>query len=274
MSFWNKLIRNKMALIGMALVFIFIITAMLAPVISDFDPAQQNLRKTLSKPDDVNILGTDELGRDIFSRIISGTRTSLIIGVVVVLIGGIIGITIGAIAGFYGGWLDNIVMRFIDALMAFPTILLALFLVTILGTGLKSAMIAVGLASIPRFARLIRSSVLSIKEKEFVEAARALGQSNLNILLKHILPNCIAPILVQATLSVGNSILTVASLGFLGLGANPGDPEWGAMLSDARAYLTSSPHVATFPGIAIALTVLGFNLLGDGLRDVMDVRQN
>ena len=274
LSLSQNFIRNKIVIVGSILVIFFIITAIFAPYISQVDPRDIKLESVLKSPSKDNIFGTDELGRDIFSRIIWGTRTSLLAGVVVIIIGGITGVVLGLLSGYYGGVLDNVIMRVMDATMAFPTILLALLFVTIMGIGLKSAMIAVGLASVPRFARLVRGSVLSVKNKEYVEAARALGQNNVNIILKHILPNCMAPIIIQATLTIGNSIMTLAGLGFLGLGAKPGEPEWGVMLSNARSFLRYAPHVAIFPGIAIAITVFGFNLLGDGLRDVLDVRQN
>lgn len=269
----KKILHNKTALLGLILVTIILIFAVFADLIITHDPTKMDLSSIGAKPSGTHYFGTDELGRDIFSRVILGARTSLLIGVFVVLMGSIAGTIIGTLCGYYGGALDSIVMKIMDIMMAFPTILLALFFITIMGTGLMSAIVGVGLASVPRFARLVRGSVLSIKEKEYVEAARAIGQNNLLIILKHILPNCIGPIIVQATLTMGNSIITVAGLGFLGMGAKPGEPEWGAMLSDARSYLRSTPHIATFPGVAIALTVLGFNLLGDGLRDVLDVRQ-
>jgi ABC-type dipeptide/oligopeptide/nickel transport systems, permease components len=273
MGFWRRLFLSKLALLGAMCIGAFLLAALLAPILANYDPTQQNLQLVMALPDTHHPMGTDELGRDIFSRVLMGARTSLFIGVVSTLIGGLTGIIIGAVAGYCGGKIDIVVMRVMDTMMAFPTILLALLFVTILGVGLNSAIIAVGIASIPRFAMQVRGSVLSVKQEQFIEAAYVLGQNHFKVLFKHILPNCVAPIIVQVTLTIGNAILTVSGLGFLGLGAKPGEAEWGAMLSNARAYLSSAPHVAMFPGLAIAFTVLGFNLLGDGLRDTLDVRQ-
>ncbi len=269
----KSIIHNKMSAVGLTIVIIIVAIGILSPFIITHDPMKMDLYNVASPASQEHMWGTDELGRDIFSRVISGTRTSLIIAIVVVGIGTILGTLIGAVCGYLGGLVDNVVMKGMDILMAFPTILLALFFVTVFGTGLYSAIIGVGLSSVPRFARLVRGSVMSIKEKEYIEAQRAAGEQKISILFRHILPNCIGPIIVQATLTMGNSIITVAGLGFLGLGADPGVPEWGAMLSDARSYLSSEPSICIYPGIAIAIAVLGFNLLGDGLRDVLDVRQ-
>ena len=274
MKLFKKLLENKLSLVGVILIGLFLMFAVFAPVLTSIDPKLQDLSKIMQSPGGVNLMGTDELGRDILSRIIWGARTSLFIGISVVVLGGSLGIFIGVICGYFGGKLDLILMRIMDTLMAFPTILLALLFVTILGTGLRGAVIAVSIATVPRFARVVRGSVLSVKNNEYIEAAYVLGQSSTKILLMHILPNCLAPIIVQTTLTIGNSILTISGLGFLGLGAKPGDAEWGVMLSNARTYLRSAPHVAIFPGLAIAATVLGFNLLGDGLRDVLDVKEN
>jgi len=269
----QRLYRNRLSAIGGLIVAFFILIAALSPLLAPYDPLEQHLETVLQKPSGQYWLGTDELGRDILSRVLWGAKTSLVIGLMAVLIGGTVGVTSGAISGYYGGLLDVILMRIMDTIMAFPTLLLSLLIVTIIGVGLEGAVISVGLASIPRFARLTRGSVLSVKEKEYVEAARVIGQNRLKILTKHILPNCLAPIVVLSTLTVGNSILIVSGLGFLGLGAKPGAAEWGVMLSNARGFLRSAPHVAMFPGLAIAFTVLGFNLFGDGIRDVFDVRQ-
>jgi peptide/nickel transport system permease protein len=273
LNFIRKLLRNKLATVGGLIVVFFLVIAVLSPLLAGYDPRDQHLDTVLQKPSGQYWLGTDELGRDIMSRILWGARTSLVIGLLVILIGGTLGVMTGAASGYCGGFLDVVMMRSMDTVMAFPTLLLSLLIVTIIGIGLEGAVISVGLASIPRFARLTRGSVLSVKEKEYVEAAHVIGQSSIKILLKHILPNCLAPIVVLSTLTIGNSILIVSGLGFLGLGAKPGEAEWGVMLSNARGFLRSAPHVAMFPGLAIALTVLGFNLLGDGIRDVFDVRQ-
>nr|WP_296156223.1 ABC transporter permease [uncultured Blautia sp.] len=273
-NFMKKTIHNKMALIGGIIVLAVIIISIISPLLLTCDPEAMDYLALLQTPSGTHILGTDSLGRDIYSRIMAGSRTSLLIGLLVVGISTVFGSIIGVISGFYGGKLDSIIMKITDTLMAFPSIMLALFFVTVFGGGLYSAIVGVAIASIPRFIRLVRGSVLSIKEKEYIEAEYAVGQTNMKIMLRHILPNCAGPLIVQATLTMGNAIMTVASLGFLGLGAAPGQAEWGSMLSDAREYLRSAPYVAVYPGLAIAVTVLGFNLLGDGLRDVMDVRQD
>ena len=273
LRFVRKLLRNKLATIGGLIVLFFLVIAVLSSPLAQYDPMEQHLDAVLQKPSGQYWLGTDELGRDIMTRVLCGARTSLIIGLLVILIGGTLGVMIGSISGYCGGLLDVAIMRIMDTVMAFPTLLLSLLFVTIIGIGLEGAVFSVALASLPRFARLTRGSVLSVKEKEYVEAAHVIGQSHIKILMKHILPNCLAPIIVLSTLTIGNSILIVSGLGFLGLGAKPGAAEWGVMLSNARGFLRSAPHVAMFPGVAIALTVLGFNLLGDGIRDVFDVRQ-
>ena len=250
-----------------------VLIAIFSPIIITCDPEAINLNQIGLSAKPGHIFGTDDLGRDIFSRVVAGAKTSLLVGLFVTVLSTALGTLIGSISGFIGGKIDNVTMKVMDIIMAFPSILLALVFVTIMGTGLYSAMTGVGISNIPRFARLVRGSVLSIKKAEYVEAEYAVGQKPKKILIKHILPNCIAPIIVQATLAIGNAIITVAGLGFLGLGAAPGVAEWGAMLSDARNYLRAMPQIAIYPGSAIAITVLGFNLLGDGLRDVLDVRQ-
>jgi peptide/nickel transport system permease protein len=273
-EFFRKFVSNKLAAIGGIIIVIFMTLAAIAGIIAPYDPALQALDHVTEPPSKSHIFGTDEFGRDIFSRIVWGARTSLFIGISVVVIGGISGVFLGVVSGYFGGWLDMAIMRITDTLMAFPTILLALIFITILGGNMQSTILSVALASIPRFVRLSRASTLSIREREYIEAAIVIGQTDEIILFRHILPNCIAPILVLATLNIGNSIMTVSGLGFLGLGVNPETAEWGAMLSNARLYLRNTPHVAIFPGLAIAFAVLGFNLLGDGLRDVLDVRQD
>ena len=268
----RKLCSNKLAVLGGIFILIFLLCAIFAPHIATHDYSVQDLMHTKMKPCAEHLFGTDALGRDIFSGIVYGARTSLLIGFCVLVLGGGIGILIGVLAGYLGGWVETVLMRIVDSLMAFPAILLALIFVSILGTGLKSAIIAVSLAQIPRFARIVRSSVIKVKNNEYVAAAEVLGQSRLKILFLHILPNGIAPIIIQASLSFGQSLLIVSGLGFLGVGADPLSAEWGAMLSDARIYLMTVPHLALYPGLAIAITVLGFNLLGDGLRDALDIK--
>ncbi|WP_138420699.1 nickel transporter permease [Aquibacillus sediminis] len=266
----QRLVKSKTSFIGLCLILLLILTAIFAPLIATHEPTSQDIINRYQAPSSEHWLGTDELGRDIFSRIVYGTRISIQIGVIAVGISAIVGIFLGCVAGYFGRWLDLIIMRFIDILMAFPSILLAIALVTVMGPSLRNAMIAVGLVGIPQFARIVRSTVLSVKETEYIEAARSIGAKNGKILFSHVLPNCMAPIIVQATLSIGTAILDAAGLSFLGLGAEPSIPEWGAMLSDGRAALQTSPWVVTFPGLAILLVVLGFNLLGDGLRDALD----
>lgn len=272
MKFLKRLFSNKLAILGVFFIVIFLTVSLFAPVIATHDYQKMDMYNVLSLPSSEHIMGTDDLGRDIFSGVIYGARTSVLIGVAVLLIGGSIGSIIGVLAGYFEGKLDMVLMRIIDTLMAFPSILLALFMIAILGTGLDGAIIAVSIATIPRFARIVRSSVLKTKRNEYVDACKVLGQSSSKILFRHVIPNGIAPIIVQATLTFSEAILIISGLGFLGLGADPMSAEWGAMLSNARAYMQTRPHVAIFPGIAIAITVLGFNLLGDGLRDTLDVK--
>ncbi|MCS0673383.1 MULTISPECIES: nickel transporter permease [Bacillaceae] len=268
----KALIKNKMSLVGGSIVFIYIILAVLAPLISPYDPYEIDLVNKLQPPSADHIMGTDDKGRDIFSRILYGSQLSLAVGFVSVFIGALFGIVLGIISGYYGGWVDTIIMRFIDVLLAFPGLLLALAIVSALGPSLINVMIAVGVFSIPTFARIVRGSTLSVKKMEYIDAIRVLGASDLKIIFVHILPNIMSPIIVQGTLRLATSILSVAGLSFLGMGAQPPTPEWGAMLSDGRDFLFTAPHIALFPGIAIALIVLGFNLFGDGLRDALDPR--
>jgi ABC-type dipeptide/oligopeptide/nickel transport system permease subunit len=274
----EKLFRNKTGVAGLIIIVIFFLTAILAPWISPHDPVENSLYDQLKPPiwasggSMKNILGTDDLGRDILSRIIWGARVSLTVGVVSVGIALIIGSLLGALAGYYKGWLDNLIMRFMDIVLAFPHILLAIVIVAYLGPGLRNAMIAIGIITIPRFARIVRASVLEEKEKDYVTAARAVGAWDLRIIFNTIFPNCLAPIIVQASLGFGSAILDAAGLSFLGLGAQPPIPEWGAMIAMGRSLILRAWWVMTLPGIVILLGVLGFNLLGDGLRDALDPR--
>ncbi|HLR40186.1 MAG TPA: nickel transporter permease [Virgibacillus sp.] len=265
-----RIIKSKTSLIGLCIIIILIVTALLAPVIATHSPTDQSIIDRYQTPSSEHLLGTDELGRDIFSRIVYGTRISIQIGIIAVGISMIVGVLLGATAGYFGKWIDQIIMRLIDILMAFPSILLAIALVAVLGPSLRNAMIAVGIVGVPQFARIVRAAVLSVKETEYIEAARAIGAKHGRIVIQHVLPNCVAPIIVQATLGIGTAILDAAGLSFLGLGAQPPTPEWGAMLSDGRSALQTAPWVIAFPGIAIFFVVLGFNLFGDGLRDALD----
>ncbi len=265
--------KNKGAIAGLIIICLFIISALGAPLIAPHDPVKQVIEHRLAKPFTPSyILGTDDLGRDLFSRIVYGSRISLIIGIVSVGISLSFGLIIGTLSGYYGGWFDRIVMRLIDIMLAFPYILLTIVIVAILGASLLNAMIAIGISQIPQYARVVRATVLAEKENDYVVAERSLGAHDLELMLRTILPNCIAPIFVQATLGIGDAILSSAALSFLGLGAQPPTPEWGLMVATAKEFVTSAWWVVTFPGIAILLTVLGFNLMSDSLRDVLDPR--
>jgi len=262
--------RNKRAVIGLSVTTIFIIIAIFAPLLSPYDPFEYHMKEILHSPSLRHPFGTDQFGRDVLARIIYGSRISLMIGIVGVGISVIVGVTLGTIAGYFGGLIDNIMMRIMDILLAFPGFLLALAIISILGPNMLNVMIAIGIFSIPVFARIMRSSVISIKYKEFIEATKSLGGSHFLIIMKHIVPNCIAPIIVLSTMRIATSILTAAGLSFLGLGAQPPSPEWGAMLNEGREYIRSAPHLSTVPGLVIMIVVLGFNMLGDGLRDALD----
>lgn len=264
---------NKSAIVGFIIIASFILMAFFSPWLTPFDPntLEISIRKTAPFVTS-HILGTDDLGRDLLTRIIYGARISLLIGTISVSISLSFGLLIGLISGYYGGWVDRIVMRFIDIMLAFPYILLTIVIVAILGPSLTNAMIAIGVSQIPQYARVVRASVLAEKENDYITAERSLGASNFELMFKSILPNCIAPIFVQATLGVGNAILSSAALSFLGLGAQPPTAEWGLMIASSREFVTSAWWIVTFPGIAVLLTVLGFNLLADGLRDVLDPR--
>ena len=267
---WRRLRKNRLAVAGGALLTLFLLIAAAAPWIAPRDPLAQDLYGRLSPPSAKNWFGTDDFGRDILSRVLHGSRVSLRVGVAAVAIALVVGTAVGLTAGYWGGLLDNVLMRLMDLMLAFPSILLAIVVVAVLGPSLNNAMLAVGIVSIPQYARLVRASVLSIREQDYVTAARALGARDARIILTAILPNCVAPLTVQATLGMAGAILDAAGLSFLGLGAQPPTPEWGAMLSGGRDFILSAPWVLTFPGLAILLTVLAFNLLGDGLRDALD----
>ncbi len=269
---WAKLRRNKAALFGGILIIIYLTSALFAPILFRGNPSAPNLMISLESPSVDQLLGTDELGRSILGRIIYGSRISLLIAVGVVAVGMIIGIPLGLVSGYYRGNVDFIIQRATDTMLAFPGFLLALALVAVLGVGLKNTVISIGISMIPLYIRLVRGCVLSVREEVYVEAARAVGTRDVMILIRHILPNVMVPITVQTSLSMGTAILFAAGLGFLGIGVQPPTPEWGSMLGSARSYLFHAPHVATFPGIAIFLAVLSFNLLGDGLRDALDPR--
>lgn len=261
-------------MVGLAIILALILVALFADQIADYNDVaiKQNTKERLQGPSAAHWLGTDNFGRDIFARLVHGTRISLAVGVVAVSFAIVIGGFLGAIAGFYGGRIDNFIMRAMDIFLAIPSILLAIAIVSALGSTLLNLMIAIGISSIPSYARIVRASVLQVKDEEFIEAARAIGASDARIIRKHILPNSLAPIIVQGTLGVAGAILSTAGLAFIGLGVPKPQPDWGAMLADARNYMRNASHMATFPGLAIVITILALNLLGDGLRDALDPR--
>ncbi|MCB7317580.1 ABC transporter permease [Lacrimispora sp. 210928-DFI.3.58] len=269
---WKRLKKNKSAMIGLAILVMLTVSAIFANVIAPYPYDEQNLSELLKGPSAAHLFGTDNFGRDIFSRVLYGGRISLIVGLISVAIGCGVGGTLGAMAAYYGGRLDTVIMRIMDVMLAMPNLLLAIALSACLGPGLFNAILAVGISNIPTYARVVRASVMTVKTQEYVEAAHALGVKNRRIILKHIIPNALAPIIVQASLGVAGAILVAASLSFIGLGVQPPTPEWGSMLSAGREYIRNYWHMVTFPGLAIMLTICSLNLLGDGLRDALDPR--
>ncbi len=273
-SFWrhtlSRVVRNPMGLAGVLIVLTAVVVAVAAPYLAPYDPFQQDLAGALRGPSPQHLLGQDDLGRDILSRIIYGTRISLKVGVVTVGISALLGMLIGAVAGYLGGWVDEILMRITDILLAFPGILLAIGIMAILGPSLNNVLIALCIVGWKGYARLVRGEVLKEKEKEYVQAARALGYSRIRIILFHLIPNTLNPVLVMATLGMATMIIAEAGLSFLGLGTQPPIPSWGSMLSEGRQYILQAPHLTTFPGLAIMTLVLGFSFLGDALRDALD----
>ena len=271
---WHRLRRDKMAMLGLGILIAMIVLALLEDVIADYDTAVigMNMRERLQTPSAAHWFGTDGYGRDVFARIIHGSRLSLSLSIFAMAGAVAIGSIIGAVAGYYGGRVDNLLMRIMDILLAIPPMLMSISIVAALGHSMVNLMIALSLAYIPVFARVIRSTILSIKGQEFIEAARACGTGDMRIILRHIIPNAIGPIIVQATLAMGSTILIISSLSFMGMGIQPPQPEWGTMLYEGRDLIRTSPYLVIFPGIAIALAVLSLNLLGDGLRDALDPR--
>jgi peptide/nickel transport system permease protein len=268
----DKFLRNKSAVIGAAIVIAFALLALLAPWIAPFDPIKADFMAVRKAPSALHWLGTDELGRDILSRLFWGARTSLMAGCLSVAIAIVLGVPLGLLAGYWQGWIDSVISRVIEAMLSCPFLVLAIALGAFLGPSLGNAMIAIGLSAMPIFARLTRAQVMNIRNEEYIEGARAIGLPDRWIMLKYILPNVMSPILVQATLAIASAIITEASLSFLGLGQQPPYASWGAMLNTARSFLAQSPWMSIFPGLAIFLAVQGFNLLGDGLRDALDPR--
>ena len=268
---WNKLKRNKTAMIGLVIVVFMVLMAILAPVLAPYDPNEIHPLDAFLKPGtDGHIFGTDQFGRDLLSRVIYGARISLIVAVGSVLVGGAIGVLLGLIAGYMGGIVDSFIMRIMDGFLAFPFILLTIILMTVLGEGLINVIIAIGIGNVPNFARVVRGEVHIVKNEEYCNASRVIGVSNARLLFTHILPNCISPIIVYATLNVAGAIISEAALSFLGLGIQQPTASWGSILREGKSSLTMAPFVATISGAFILVTVLGFNLLGDGIRDVLD----
>lgn len=267
---WFRFYKNKLALFGLVVILGYIMLALLGPYIAPYDPFKMYPNNMLQGPDAKHLFGTDQFGRDILSRVIYGSQISLKVGLISISISLVIGVAMGIAAAYYGGWIDSVISRMTDVLFSFPDILLALALMAVLGPSLTNVMIAIGIVYIPIFARMTRGSVLSIKAALYIEAARSIGVSNLTIMFRHVLPNVLAPIIVQATLSFAFAILTEAALSFLGLGVEPDTPSWGIMLNEGTDYMEMAWWIAVFPGIAITLAVLGLNVVGDGLRDALD----
>ena len=269
-EFWLKFRQNRLAVAGLVLFVLLVLMAIFADNIAPYGYDEQNLRRAFLAPSAQHWFGTDNFGRDVLSRVIYGARISLTVGVISVGIALLVGGTIGILAGFKGGWFDIIAMRLVDLLMSIPSTLLAISIVASIGPSLRNVMIAVGISSIPTYARLTRSVVIGLKELQFIEAANAMGTRQYKIILRHIIPNSLAPIIVQATMGIAGAILAAAGLGFIGLGIQPPNAEWGAMLNAGRHYIRDYPHMITFPGIAIMMAIFALNVLGDGLRDALD----
>ena len=269
---WRRLKKNKMAMIGLAIVVFLVLLAVFADFLFDYEQVviKQNTAIRLQGPSAEHWFGTDEFGRDILARLVHGGRISLVVGVIAVAIALVLGGTLGAISGFFGGTVDMVISRAMDILLAVPSLLLSITIVSALGPSIINLMIAIAVSSVPGYARIVRSSVMTVRDNEFVEAAKAIGANDAQIIASHILPNCLAPIIVQVSLKVASAILSTSGLSFLGLGVKAPTPEWGSMLSGGRAYLRNAPHLTVFPGLCIMLTILSMNLLGDGLRDALD----
>jgi peptide/nickel transport system permease protein len=273
-SIFFRFKKNKLAMFGLVILLLMVMIAIFADFIADYeaDAISQNMKIRLQTPNRNHIFGTDHYGRDLFARVVFGTRISLFVGVASITVSLAIGVVIGSVAGYYGGRIDNIIMRLMDVLLAIPQTLMAISIVAALGPGIINLLIAMSLSSIPRFSRIVRSSILSISGQEFIEAAKACGTSDTRIIAKHIIPNAIGPIIVQATLNMASTIIAIAGLSFIGLGIQPPTPEWGSMLSEGKAQMRYYPHLVIIPGIAIVFAVMGLNLIGDGLRDSLDPR--
>jgi glutathione transport system permease protein len=269
-EFYRRFKRQRIAMVSLVVIVVLVITAFAAQWIAPYDQATPDYDALLEGPSWAHLAGTDSYGRDIFSRMIWGGQVSLTVGFLSVLLGGVVGVALGVMSGFFGGWLDGLIMRVMDVMLAFPGILPAIAVVAILGPGIVNVIYAIAISAVPVFARLVRGTTLALKQTLYVQASRSIGVSRVQLMLRHILPGCLSGVIVYASLRMGTSILTAASLSFIGLGAQPPSPEWGAMLSDGRSYLGVADHITIFPGLAILITVLAFNLLGDGLRDALD----
>ena len=269
-EFWRRFRRQRVALVSLVVIVLLVAAAFLAPWIAPFDQATPDYDALLEGPSWAHWAGTDSYGRDILSRMIWGGQVSLTVGFLSVLLGCIVGVALGVVSGFFGGWLDGLIMRIMDVMLAFPGILPAIAVVAILGPGIVNVIYAIAISAVPVFARLVRGTTLALKQTLYVQASRSIGVSRTKLMLRHILPGTLPAVIVYASLRMGTSILTAASLSFIGLGAQPPSPEWGAMLSDGRSYLGVADHITIFPGLAILITVLAFNLFGDGLRDALD----
>ncbi len=274
-QFWlfcRRFLRNTPATFGLIMFVVLVLLSFAAPLITPYSPTKQSLSMALQKPSPAHILGTDYLGRDLLTRLLYGGRLSMMIGFLAVGFSLLIGVPLGTISGYYGGWIDIVVQRLADILLSFPSFLLALTMVALLGVGVKNVVISVGILAIPSFMRLTRGSVLSIREMLYVESAICVGARDSRVIFKHIIPNALAPVIIQASLNMGYAITTAAGLGFLGLGVQPGTPEWGMMLGEAKNYIFSHPYIVTYSGLAIFFAIVSLNLIGDGLRDALDPR--
>lgn len=269
---WRRFRRNIPATIGLGLLVLLLGMSFAAPVITQYEPTKQNLSQALQQPSGEHLLGTDYLGRDLFTRLLYGGRLSLTIGFLAVGFGLVIGVPLGAISGYYGGWLDMLIQRIADILLSFPSFLLALILVALMGVGVRNIILSVGILAVPSFIRLVRGSVLVIRSMDYVQASRALGARSAGVILKHVVPNTLTPVIVNASLNLGYAITTAAGLGFLGLGVQPPTPEWGMMLGEAKNYIFSHAYMVTYPGLTIFIAIVGLNLVGDALRDSLDPR--
>ncbi len=269
---WKRLRRNRLAMVGMVTLIILILMAVFAPVVAPYAYDEPNYDAVLCGPSAQHLMGTDNFGRDIFSRVVYGARISIPVGFLCTILSVVAGGTVGAVAAYYGGRVDNLIMRCVDIVMSIPHMLLAIAIAAALGNGVRNLILAISLGTMPLYARVVRSCILTVKEKDYIESSRAIGANTGRLILKHMLPNCLGPIIVQATFSVAAGILTIASLSYVGLGITPPTPEWGSMLSAGKQFLQTNPHMLIFPGLMIAITVLALNLFGDGLRDALDPR--